>query len=102
RRRHTSFDCDWSSDVCSSDLASVSAQVAAPRVSIVVVAHSVRGELERCFESIDRHAGVPVETILVDNASTDGTQEWVKREHPERSEERRVGKGGVCGWWWRW
>src|SRR5579859_7694882 len=21
RRRHTSFDCDWSSDVCSSDLA---------------------------------------------------------------------------------
>src|SRR5579859_7080549 len=22
RRRHTSFDCDWSSDVCSSDLAS--------------------------------------------------------------------------------
>src|SRR6266478_7395068 len=23
RRRHTSFDCDWSSDVCSSDLAAV-------------------------------------------------------------------------------
>src|SRR2546430_3725573 len=23
RRRHTRFDCDWSSDVCSSDLASV-------------------------------------------------------------------------------
>src|SRR5205085_6276085 len=22
RRRHTSFDCDWSSDVCSSDLVS--------------------------------------------------------------------------------
>jgi GT2 family glycosyltransferase len=51
-------------------------------VTIVVVAHSVRGELERCFESIERHAGVPVETILVDNASTDGTQDWVRREHP--------------------
>src|SRR2546430_16538157 len=24
RRRHTRFDCDWSSDVCSSDLSSVS------------------------------------------------------------------------------
>jgi GT2 family glycosyltransferase len=43
----------------------------------------VRDELERCFESIERHAVVPVETILVDNASTDGTQDWVKRDHPE-------------------
>src|SRR2546430_4124861 len=25
RRRHTRFDCDWSSDVCSSDLASLAA-----------------------------------------------------------------------------
>ena len=57
--------------------------MAAPRVSIVVVAHSVRGELERCFESIERHAVVPVETILVDNASTDGTAEWVRDAHPE-------------------
>src|SRR5256886_11373895 len=28
RRRHTRFDCDWSSDVCSSDLALVTALVA--------------------------------------------------------------------------
>src|SRR2546430_9770715 len=27
RRRHTRFDCDWSSDVCSSDLYGVSAAV---------------------------------------------------------------------------
>src|SRR2546430_11656537 len=26
RRRHTRFDCDWSSDVCSSDLAEVGGQ----------------------------------------------------------------------------
>src|SRR2546430_4254304 len=26
RRRHTRFDCDWSSDVCSSDLAELHAQ----------------------------------------------------------------------------
>src|SRR2546430_11879944 len=29
RRRHTRFDCDWSSDVCSSDLGSTVAHLAA-------------------------------------------------------------------------
>jgi GT2 family glycosyltransferase len=48
-----------------------------------VVAHSVRGELERCFGSIRRHAGVPVTTILVDNASDDDTRSWVRDAHPE-------------------
>src|SRR2546430_8335659 len=27
RRRHTRFDCDWSSDVCSSDLAALLAHI---------------------------------------------------------------------------
>src|SRR2546430_7896375 len=31
RRRHTRFDCDWSSDVCSSDLGSVEVEDAACR-----------------------------------------------------------------------
>jgi hypothetical protein len=48
-----------------------------------VVAHSVRHELERCFGSIRRHAGVPVTTILVDNASRDDTTRWVRAAHPE-------------------
>ena len=54
-----------------------------PVVTIVVVAHSVRDELERCFASIGRYAGVPVETILVDNASDDDTLTWVAEAHPE-------------------
>lgn len=54
-----------------------------PQVSIVIVAHSVRHELERCLASIREHAEVPVEVFLVDNASTDDTREWVAREHPE-------------------
>lgn len=54
-----------------------------PDVSIIVVAHSVRDELERCFESIERHAGVDVQVILVDNASTDDTRTWVSRAHPQ-------------------
>jgi N-acetylglucosaminyl-diphospho-decaprenol L-rhamnosyltransferase len=54
-----------------------------PTVTIVVVAHSVRHELERCFDSIRRHAEVPTAVILVDNASDDDTREWVRAEHPD-------------------
>jgi len=57
--------------------------VSEAQVTIVVIAHSVRDELARCFASIRAHAGVPVRTILVDNASTDDTLEWVARAHPE-------------------
>lgn len=53
-----------------------------PPVTIVIVAHSVREDLERCLASIEQHASVPVETILVDNASTDDTTEWVAAHHP--------------------
>ena len=52
-------------------------------MTIIVIAHSVRPELERCFDSIRQHAGMPVETILVDNASTDDTVAWTRSEHPE-------------------
>lgn len=57
--------------------------MAEPEVTIVVMAHSVRSELERCFASIRDHAALPVRTILVDNASTDDTLEWVRAAHPE-------------------
>jgi GT2 family glycosyltransferase len=55
----------------------------APDVSIVIVAHSARRDLERCLDSIVRHAEVPVETIVVDNASEDGSAPWVRSAHPE-------------------
>jgi GT2 family glycosyltransferase len=56
---------------------------AEPTVSIVIVAHSVRRELERCLASIREQAGLPTQVVLVDNASTDDTRSWVAREHPE-------------------
>src|SRR5256886_10001612 len=38
RRRHTIFDCDWSSDVCSSDLfVAIAEQIERTRALIVVV-----------------------------------------------------------------
>ncbi|MDP9293100.1 MAG: glycosyltransferase, partial [Actinomycetota bacterium] len=54
-----------------------------PVVTIVVMAHSVRHELVRCFASIREHAGMPVRTILVDNGSTDDTLAWAAQAHPE-------------------
>ena len=54
-----------------------------PEVTVVVVAHSVREELARCLESVRRHSAMPVDVILVDNASTDGTVPWMREAHPE-------------------
>jgi GT2 family glycosyltransferase len=52
-------------------------------VTVIVVTHSVRPDLELCLASIESHAGVPVETIVVDNASTDDTRAWVREAHPD-------------------
>jgi hypothetical protein len=54
-----------------------------PAVSIVVITHDARADLVRCLGSVVAHAGVPVQTILVDGASTDGTVDWAHAEHPE-------------------
>lgn len=66
-------------------------------MTIVVVAHSVRSELARCFASIDRHAGMSVETILVDNASTDDTRDWVRVEYPHVTLVELTENIGVAG-----
>jgi hypothetical protein len=50
-------------------------------VTIVVVAHSVRHELDRCFASIAEHAAIPVRTILVDNNSADDTVAWTRSHY---------------------
>jgi hypothetical protein len=57
--------------------------VSNPRVTIVIVAHSERGELERCLGSIRDQAGMPVQVVLIDNASTDDTVPWARKNLPE-------------------
>ncbi len=44
-----------------------------PAASIVIVTYQSASYIGACLSSIDQHAGVPVETIVVDNGSTDGT-----------------------------
>jgi GT2 family glycosyltransferase len=52
----------------------------APRVSAIVVSYESRDELGACLASL---AAPGVETIVVDNASRDGSADLVAREHPD-------------------
>src|SRR2546430_2817521 len=71
RRRHTRFDCDWSSDVCSSDLTSSA---------------TIRKNGQTVAES--QLAVGEVARVKGEKNDTDGT----------RSEERRVGKECRSRW----
>ena len=55
----------------------------APDVTAIIICHDVRDEVLACLAALDAHAGpLSVETIVVDNASTDGTAEAVDRRYP--------------------
>jgi teichuronic acid biosynthesis glycosyltransferase TuaH len=52
-------------------------------VSVVIVSHNTRDLLERCLLDVRSQTGVAVQTIVVDNASTDGSVELVREQFPE-------------------
>src|SRR5205085_3434679 len=79
RRRHTRFDCDWSSDVCSSDLNRHTLPASWPAFLVPAIHASLYGGRER--------RGWP------------GLGPAMTTESFEmRSEERRVGKECRCRW----
>jgi GT2 family glycosyltransferase len=53
-----------------------------PLVSIVVVTWNGRQYLDACLSAVAAQDGVSAETILVDNASTDGTVAYVRERFP--------------------
>ncbi|MEY8758567.1 glycosyltransferase family 2 protein [Chryseobacterium tongliaoense] len=53
-----------------------------PRIYIIIVTYNAMKWAERCFTSL-RQSSVPVHTIVIDNGSTDGTQEYIKTHFPE-------------------
>ena len=53
-----------------------------PDVSVVVVTWNGREHLDACLTAVAAQQGVTVETILVDNGSTDGTVEYVRTRYP--------------------
>jgi glycosyltransferase involved in cell wall biosynthesis len=50
---------------------------AAPALAIVMLAHNALNYTQRAVRSVLAHTRTPCELIVVDNASTDGTAEWV-------------------------
>jgi hypothetical protein len=52
-------------------------------VSVVIVSFNTRELLERCLTDLGAQAGVALQTIVVDNASSDGSRELVREHFPE-------------------
>ena len=53
-------------------------------ISVVVVSWNVRELLRRCLESVARAAGKrSLQIVVVDNASTDGSADLVRKEFPD-------------------
>src|SRR2546430_6550063 len=79
RRRHTRFDCDWSSDVCSSDLGG--------RTRPLMMLY--KQEVKRSPMDLSAKNNLAMTALLLD------AQEL--KPH-DRSEERRVGKECRSRW----
>src|SRR5207237_7033500 len=84
RRRHTIFKCDWSSDVCSSDLRCSRPGFPGSQVVNIGRAKASGNEFAANLHVLDgRRIGWTIGTQLANNG---------------RSEERRVGKEGRSRW----
>jgi GT2 family glycosyltransferase len=67
------------------------------RASIVIPTYNQLDFLQNCISSIRKHTDMPYEIIVVDNASTDGTAEWCRREKvPFISLPRNEGFSVAC------
>lgn len=67
-------------------------------LAVIVVSHNSRRWLGPCLSSLAAHAdGVALDVVVVDNASTDGSAEYVEAEHPEVRLLRRANRGFAYG-----
>ncbi len=56
----------------------------APDLSLIIVTWNSRHDIEKCLQALEKFCiGVAVEIIVCDNASPDGTAEWVAARHPQ-------------------
>lgn len=58
-------------------------QTADPLVSVVILSYNALDVVRQCLPSVTRSTYANLEIIFADNASTDGTAEWVKNNFPE-------------------
>jgi GT2 family glycosyltransferase len=72
-------------------------------VAVVIVSFEAREALVAALESVRAHALLPVETIVVDNASADGSADAVRTTHPEAvviANPDNVGFARACNQGW--
>jgi N-acetylglucosaminyl-diphospho-decaprenol L-rhamnosyltransferase len=77
---------------------------ATPRVAVVIVSFEARETLLAALDSLRAHVSRPIETIVVDNASTDGSAEAIRAAHPEVvviDNGKNVGFARACNQGWR-
>lgn len=53
-----------------------------PKLSVIIVTYNAMKWAEKCFSSL-RKSTVPVQVIVVDNGSVDGTQDFIQSNYPE-------------------
>src|SRR2546427_5013098 len=82
RRRHTRFDCDWSSDVCSSDLGFKDVAKFKERADVLEREQEVKDGLIADRSDDEREVQITRDVYLL----------------RDRSEERRVGKECRSRW----
>src|SRR2546430_11294816 len=85
RRRHTRFDCDWSSDVCSSDL-----------VFGISTVRDLLDHAPRRYESAAEQVSIAKLGLTEGEVAIEGR--IVSARARPRSEERRVGKECRSRW----
>ena len=69
-----------------------------PVCSVVVPTYNGRHLLETCLASLAHHrpAAIPIEVIVVDDASTDGTAAWLPEAYPDVRYLRLMRNSGFC------
>jgi GT2 family glycosyltransferase len=72
-----------------------------PLCSIVIPSYNGRELLARCLASLERHrpdpARYPLEVVVVDNGSSDGTSDWLAAAHPGIHLVRLESNQDFCG-----
>ena len=53
-----------------------------PKIFVIIVTYKGHRWYERCFASL-RNSEIPVQTVVIDNASNDGTVEYIREHFPE-------------------
>lgn len=51
-------------------------------IHVIIVTYNAMKWAERCFTSL-RNSSVPVQCVVIDNGSKDGTQEYIRKNFPE-------------------